>query len=465
MATQNSMTALTRQVPPKPSVSPPSNLARITNYQDLVKIEECVRYYPPNLEPVSNGVEIFSAIGESRDREIDLFVDVPYCGTICGFCPFNVYRYKEEEALRYIDSLEKEIRAIRSLNDLTRTRVRTVWVGGGTPTRLSIASMNRLLELLDTNFDLRTVVEFTMEIKPTQSDLVEEKFDLFRQYGVTRISMGVQSTEQKQLEILGRGHTAKDALEVVDKIMGAGFPLNIDMMYRLPGQKHKEVEQDLENVRSLGIDHMSWFPYVPHQGTRLASRISNQQVAKPADREQYFAMFETVLERLSLAGYDQYTPYHFAKSRRCDYHVDRWKMPQLETLGLGPGAFSFFNGNIYTNEHDPAKYAKMVNENVPPVVLAKKLTQTERTSRLAVLGVKFFGLELSKFETLTGEIFTNYYKKETDLLTRAGLVELKADCLECTIAGRAFNNDVATAFATDVARRTKHPQALDLMRR
>jgi len=171
-----------------------------------------------------------------------------------------------------------------------------------------------------------------------------------------------------------------------------------------------------------------------------------------------------VRERLGESGYEGYTPYHFSLTGRCQYHVDRWKMPQHETLGIGPGAFSFFNGRIYTNEHSPARYAEAVNRGLPPVMMAKKLTDTERITRLAVLGSKFFTLDFDEFRQASGVRLDEYYATELDLLQRAGLVEVRDDRMECTLKGMAFNNDVATVFATDTARRTKHPQAVDLMR-
>lgn len=443
----------------------PAPAAEVEDIQNLLGVEECVRYYPPNLETVEDpGVVFLSEPALRRDRKIDVFVDVPYCGTICGFCPFNVYRYDESEARSYLRALEKEIHEIKARHDFSQVKVRTVWIGGGTPSVMDEDAIDALLRMLHDNFDLTEIEEQTFEIKPTPSDLTGAKFDILRRYNVNRISMGVQSTHQDQLRILGRGHTAAEAHQVIKRIKDEGFALNIDMMYRLPGQTLSEVEDDLDAVRSLGIDHMSWFPYVSHHGTSLANRIDRGRVSRPTGRDGYFSMFKSVLERMGEAGYEQYTPYHFSLNGRCEYHVDRWQMPQLETLGIGPGAFSFFNGCIYANEHNPDKYMKAVADNVPPVMMAKKLSRIEMITRLAVLGSKFFVMDMEKFRGQSGVEMDVFYKKELELLTRAGLIEVRDNRVECTLAGRAFNNDVATIFGTDTARRAKHPQAVDLMR-
>ncbi|MEU3161769.1 hypothetical protein ABZ753_30850 [Streptomyces griseoincarnatus] len=139
-------------------------------------------------------------------------------------------------------------------------------------------------------------------------------------------------------------------------------------------------------------------------------------------------------------------------------------MPQLETLGIGAGAFSFFNGWIYTNEHNPAKYAEAVDGHRPPVMRGKKLTATESITRLAVLGSKFFTLDMDTFHLHSGVHLDEYYERELKLLEAAGLVEVRDNKVECTPASRAYNNGIAMVFGTDTARRTRHPQAIDLMR-
>lgn len=432
--------------------------------EGLFGVEECVRYYPPNMTPPSSPDEVFRMDSAFQpEREIDLFVDVPFCGTICGFCPFNVYRYDEVEADSYMKALEKEIREIKLRHDFSRIKARTVWIGGGTPSVLKADVIERLIETLYENFDLSSLTEFTFEIKPTPSDLTDEKLEILRRHRVSRISMGVQSTDKDQLKILGRRHSAADAYDVIKIVKDAGFVLNIDMMYRLPGQNLSEVERDLDEVRFLGIEHMSWFPYVAHDGTNLATRIDHGRVDRPGGRDDYFSMFKSVLELMADAGYEQYTPYHFALTERCVYHTDRWQMPQLETLGIGPGAFSFFNGNIYANEHNPEKYKHVVDSNLPPVMIAKKLTETEMMTRLVVLGSKFFSLDMKKFRELSGVEMTDFYEKELDLLINTGLIEIRDNRIECTLKGRAFNNDIATVFGTDIARRTRHPQAIYYM--
>lgn len=433
--------------------------------ETVLGVEECVRYYPPDLSEVADPRDVLLERADPGPREIDIFLDVPFCKTICGFCPFNVYVYREEEFRWYLAAVESEVRSIVELHDLDGTRIRTVWVGGGTPSILEAGVLDSLLGVLHRHFDLAEAVEFTVEIKPTPSTLTDDKLQVLRDRGVHRVSMGVQSTSQKYLNILGRGYTPKIAYQVVDLIRGAGFPVNIDMMYRLPGQTVDEVAEDVAAVTARGIEHMSWFPYVAHGGTDLADKIARGETERPADRSGYFEMFATVLDAMSAAGYEQYTPYHFGlrEGNRCQYHVDRWRMPQRETLGLGAGAFSFFNGWIYANEHDPGRYRAATESGRPPIMQGKRLSEIERVTRLAVLGTKFFVLDFDEFEQASGTGMRELYDEQLDMLHELGLIEVPDERMECTLLGKAFNNDVAAILGTDTARRTRHPQGIDLM--
>jgi coproporphyrinogen III oxidase-like Fe-S oxidoreductase len=433
--------------------------------QSLLGVEECIRYYPPNLEPVRDTNAVIQNDGSvEADREIDIFLDIPFCNTICGFCPFNVYPYAGAEIDAYLVAVAMEIETLKDLHDFSRARVRTVWMGGGTPSMLDDRALDSLLRLLHESFDLSQLREFTVEVKPTLENLTASKLAILRTHGVDRISMGVQSTDERFLKILGRGYTADVATQVIRLLKEAGFVLNIDMMYRLPGQAHDQIAIDVDAVRSLGVDHLSWFPYVPHAGTPLAERIDRGRVVAPADRTEYFRMYNTMAERMTEVGYRQYAPYYFTLGNDCEYHVDRWRMPQRETLGIGAGAFSFFNGWIYTNEHNPSKYRQAVSDHRPPVVMARKLSQTKRITRLAVLGIKFLSLDMAEFRRQSGVSMEEFYGQELAFLERSGLIEIRDGQVQCTVLGRAFNNDIATILGTDTARRTKHPQATDLMR-
>lgn len=430
------------------------------NLNNLPGIEECIRYYPPNIEKIKDSKAVFR-----NDREIDIYLHIPFCKTPCGFCPFNQYLYKEEEVKSYLSTVEKEIKILKKANDFSQLKIKAFWIGGGTPSDLNEELLERLLKIITSNFNLNFVEEFTMEAKPILKLFTDKKISLLHKYKVNRISLGVQSVNQKFLTILGRAYRPEDAFEMIKRVKKNKFELNIDMIYRLPGQTLKEVIEDVQKVKSIGVDHISWFPYISHFGTPIENRIQKDAKLKKASREQYFKMFKTILKIMTLAGYEQYTPYYYAKpkTRRCFYHVYRWEMPQLETIGIGAGAFSYFNGWIYTNAHNIKHYKETINAHQAPVVMGKKLTQVEKLTRLAVLGMKFFTINFNEFEKYSGVRFEVFYQKELKIIKNLGLVKVFKDRVECTMLGRAFNNDITMHLSVDSAKEVIQPQAIHII--
>lgn len=430
----------------------------LKNLKNILGIEECIRYYPPNIEKVQNSETIFR-----NNREIDLYLHIPFCKTPCGFCPFNRYLYQENEVKSYLSAIEKEIQILKALNNLTQLKIKTIWIGGGTPSDLNEDALEKILRIIQENFNLDYLKEFTIEVKPILRLFTDLKIRLLKKYKVNRISLGVQSTNQKYLKVLGRGYNPDDAFEMIKRIQQNNFILNIDMIYRLPGQTQTEVAEDVDRVKSLEIDHVSWFPYVSHQGTPLAKKMNRGELPKKADKNQYFEIFNVILESMNHNGYQQYTPYYFSKEKKCQYHIDRWQMPQLETIGIGAGAFSFFNGWIYANAHNINRYQEAINNQKPPIVMGRKLNLIEKITRLAVLGIKFFTINMDEFQKYSGVKMDVFYQRELKILEELGLIEVHKNQVDCTLLGKAFNNDISTYFSTDSAKRISQPQAIHLM--
>lgn len=426
--------------------------------QNLLGVEECIRYYPPNIEKVQNPKVIFR-----NERDIDVYLHVPFCKTPCGFCPFNQYLYKEDEVRLYLSTIKKEIRILKSLFNFDQVKIKTFWIGGGTPSDLTDKDLGRILEIIHENFNLNCIEEFTIEAKPILKLFTDSKIVLLHKYKVNRISLGVQSLNQKYLKVLRRGYEPSDAIEMIRRIKRNGFIMNIDMIYRLPGQTIVEVKEDVDRIKTLEIDHISWFPYISHQGTPLEERMNREKQPEKADRSQYFGMFSLILKNMSREGYEQYTPYYYSKGIKCQYHVGRWQMPQRDTLGIGAGAFSFFNGWIYANAHNIKNYQKLINNKKTPIVMGKKLNQIERITRLAVLGIKFFTIDMDEFEKHSGIRLNVYYQRELKTLEKLGLIKIYKNRIECTILGRVFNNDISMFFSTDSAKWINQPQAINLI--
>jgi oxygen-independent coproporphyrinogen-3 oxidase len=328
---------------------------------------------------------------------------------------------------------------------------------------LEESDLEFLLKSVNETFDLHDIKEFTIELKPLQSHITEAKLKILKKYNVNRISMGVQSTNNDMLKKLHRGHTAEEAYSIISLLIENNFELNVDMIYNLPEQTLEQVIRDMENISSLGIHHISCFPYVLHRGTPFAENIVKNGGKNFSDKERFFEAFCEVMKKMGEAGYVQYTPYYYTKSNKCNYHINRWKFPQIETIGLGAGAFSYFNGRIYTNAHNTEHYQSLIAENKLPLVKGKRLNYFEKVSRLAVLGTKFFSIDLDEFELYTGFDLIELYSKEIEEMLKLDLIEMDGRKLNCTLLGRAFNNDVSNYFVLEHLREVAQPQATNII--
>lgn len=430
------------------------------DYTSLLDIEECVRFYPPDIQPIDEIDCIFQ--NQKESQEIALYFHIPFCKSPCGFCPFNQYYYDDAQYTQYCSSIEKEIDLLKQKIDFSQKQIKSIWIGGGTPSDLTEEQLKHFLGIINDQFDIKDISEFTIEGKPVPGAITESKVKLLKDYGVTRVSMGVQSTIKKYLNVLGRQYSFEDVIKATSIIRSLGLAVNADMIYRIPNESTDDIKIDIEQIVSHDIDHISLFHYIWHPGTPLTRKYENANVMKSYDRDEFFKHFNMTSKILLDHGYNQYTPYYYTKNKMCMYHVNRWKMPQIDVLGIGAGAFSTYNDWIYSNAHNLGLYCSQLEKGVLPISMGKKMTQKDIYSRLAVLGCKFFLLEDNCFKTITGKRIREYFGDRISILESMGLVYMDEVGLHCTQRGKAFNNTVAMILADEEYRSIGQPQPLDI---
>lgn len=239
-------------------------------------------------------------------------------------------------------------------------RPRTIYFGGGTPSMLSPKHTAALLDGLRERLDLGALVEWTLEANPRTFDL--EKARQWREAGVTRVSLGVQSWNPKHLETLGRDHSPEEAEDAFKILREAGMPVvNIDHMFALPGQTPEEWEADLQNTLLLEPDHISTYNLTYEEDTEFMNRFQRGEYHQDADADAVF--FELARDHLREAGFDHYETSNFARSgdgadRRSVHNRAYWA--GADYLGLGPGAVSTIHGKRWTSLADTARYIECV---------------------------------------------------------------------------------------------------------
>ncbi|MBM4273214.1 MAG: radical SAM family heme chaperone HemW [Deltaproteobacteria bacterium] len=353
-----------------------------------------------------------------------LYVHVPFCLSKCPYCDF--YSVTDLSILNaWLEALEKEAGLYRD----TFGEFDTLYLGGGTPSLLEPADLEALLAGLRRHFHFHSHTEVTLEANP--DDLSREKLAAYRELGINRLSVGVQSFNDKDLAFLGRRHTAKQAAQVLDWARAAGFAnLSLDLMYALPGKTEKDWRETLERALACHPEHLSCYQLTVEAGTPLGARKARGEF-QAAEEDLEEALFLLTSQFLEDHGYLHYEISNFARGEEncCRHNPKYWQ--HVPYLGLGPGAHSFSSGNgaqgspfiknrvRWWNHADLERYLKALATGAAPV--AGRETLTPEQLRLETLYLGFRTRRGVALEDVQG--FGNWEAALAEL-AQAGLVEV-----------------------------------------
>ncbi len=296
---------------------------------------------------------------EDRKPECGLYIHIPFCVRKCLYCDFLSSAAGEEERDGYLQALLRELRAWRGI--LQEYRLKTIFVGGGTPTCLSPGQMEKFLQgLVQTLFPMEEGLEFTVEANP--GTVFPEHLALFREAGVNRVSLGLQSAQDGELRALGRIHGYHDFLETYGLLREQGFSnVNVDLMSAIPGQSLESYGDTLRKVASLNPEHISAYSLQVEEGTPFGEMEERGMLKLPseeADRQ----MYRRTRELLGDAGYIRYEISNYAKPGfACRHNLSYWDTG--EYLGVGLGASSCLGGFRFQNTRDMEKYLNYFDRN------------------------------------------------------------------------------------------------------
>ena len=270
-----------------------------------------------------------------------LYIHIPFCAHICKYCDFTKLFYNENFAHKYIDALLAEIDSYKI------NKVKTIYIGGGTPTSLSDEDFEKLLK----HVSPLLVEGGEFNVEANVENLSREKLDLMDTYGVTRLSIGVQSTSNKRLKEIGRSHTYEDAFKVVNEAKKHNFKsINVDLIYGFEGESEQDLLDDLHNIIALDIDHISIYSLIVSKGTVFYNEHYKEQ-----NQEDSRHFYDVILKTLREAGYERYEISNFARNKMYSQHnLTYWK--DQEYYGVGLGASGYLNGIRYENTKNLDRY-------------------------------------------------------------------------------------------------------------
>ena len=385
-----------------------------------------------------------------------LYLHIPFCTVKCGYCDFNAYAGKEHLLPSYAQALVKEAQLWR-----TATAGRsgsTVFFGGGTPSLMPVEEMATMMEGFRATFDILADAEISLEANPGSLD--EAYLRGLLELGFNRLSIGVQSFHDEELEALDRTHSAAEAGEAFQAARSAGFRnVSIDLMFGLPEQQMASWQESVETALALEPDHISLYALTVEEGTPLARDVARGRTPAPSPDAQA-DQYEWTEERLAQAGYEHYEISNWAKpGYRCEHNLTYWRC--REYLGLGAGAHSYLDGVRFAVAALPTKYLELVDESwqdlqsggemkMRQVVSGEPITPELAMADTLILGLRVVeGVELAQFQQQFGMDALKRFEEELREPFEAGLVEEVGGNLRLTRRGRLLGNEVFARLLPD----------------
>ncbi len=344
--------------------------------------------------------------GEGRSKEVPaLYVHIPFCRALCPFCCFNRYLFQEDLARRYFIDLKKELYIRRGF------KFSRVYFGGGTPTVL----MDELLKFIEHLREQSNISEISLETTPRE--LTVENISLLKQAGIKRLSIGVQSFNDKVLKTMGRNNGPAE--EVKNRLLtaeGEFATLNVDFVFNFPGQSIAQFKADVSAFKELGIDQVTFYPLMasPHKKDALERRFNRVDNS----RERQF--YDVILAELCRGGYNASTAWCFSRGERM---IDEYIIESDDYIGIGSGSVSIIGGKFLVNTFSLDRYHEMTSVGRLPIVGWRRLSEKE--NKRYYLLTKLFGLKLDRaaFRQRFGGDIGEKLRMEMAFFKFCGLVE------------------------------------------
>ena len=365
------------------------------------------------------------------------YVHIPFCTQICYYCDFSKVFIKNQPVDAYLEHLIQETRSYEI------GKLRTLYIGGGTPTALSAQQLAYLLTELPKVMDLSEVEEFTIEANP--GDLDPDKIAVLKDSQVNRVSLGVQTFDNKMLKRIGRSHQEQDIYDNIRHLKQAGFDnISIDLIYALPGQTMDQVKENVAKAIDLDIPHMSLYSLILENHTVFMNRMRRGKLPLPKE-ELEAEMFEYIIDELEKAGFEHYEISNFSKPGfESRHNLVYWD--NAEYYGLGAGASGYVDGIRYKN-HGPIRHYLEAVEAGKARITEEHLTLEEKMEEELFLGLrKKSGVSKARFEEKFGVSFDQRYGQVVASLTEQGLLVPDDKQVRMTKRGLFLGDTVAEKF-------------------
>jgi oxygen-independent coproporphyrinogen III oxidase len=416
------------------------------------KDTEFIAWYPLDLT-------VEEAAGVWHPRRAGYYVHIPFCTAICDYCGFAVERAKSANVSGYLDALRLEIRRYADQGRLASHRLLFGHFGGGTPSILEAKDLLDVKSVIESSFEVAPDAEVTVEVNPISFTL--DKATAYREAGVNRVSLGVQSFNEGTLRTIGRPHRAGDVHDAAAVIRSAGFEnYSLDIIYGAPGQTPSDLRDDLLRAVDTGATHLSCFRLEIIPFTALKLREAAGRLPPRLSEAMLNEMDDLVTEVLEEAGFRGYGVFNFCRPGfESRYNEIAFVAPQGEYVGFGNSSYSFLSQHVYCNHADVATYTEAVLAGRDPIARAGRVSGLDAMARYFVLGVKFLRVPRAGFVQQFGMEPEQIFGQVLDRLLQEGMLVREDDDYVLTRRGRQYVANVSKEFYVGASRgRRQHAQ-------
>ena len=376
-------------------------------------------------------------------EELGIYIHIPFCKQKCFYCDFCSFANKNEMQEKYVETVINEIKNITHKEKYTVT---TIYFGGGTPSILNPKYIKNILQEIESSFKILDDAEITIEINP--GTVNEEKLKRYKEYGINRLSIGLQSANDKILKNIGRIHDYKQFEETFFYARKCGFKnINVDLMIGLPTQTIEDVKQTLEKIIQKNPEHISVYSLIIEEGTIIEKLINENKLQLP-DEETERIMYWTVVNELKENGYNQYEISNFSKKTyESKHNTNCWKQKQY--VGLGTSAHSYLNKKRYSNTNNIEEYIKNIQENniSKNITIHEEQTEESTMNEYMLLGLRMIqGININEFKHKFKTDPTIKYKEILEKLQKENLIKKTKTSIKLTKQGIDFGNIVWEEF-------------------
>lgn len=373
-----------------------------------------------------------------------IYIHIPFCATRCHYCNFATGGYESELARRYTAAARAEIERAEVSKKPEMRRADTIYFGGGTPTTLTIEQISDLIETCRQTFDIAPDSEITAEANP--GSVSQNYLEELRDAGVNRLSFGVQSFDDGELQMIGRTHSSEDAREAVRMARAAGFAnVSIDLIAGLPEQKMETWRRNLEEAFALEPDHLSVYLLELYKDAPLLHRINRGEL-RAIDDELTVEMYFALVDEAERQGFEHYEISNWARPGfESRHNLKYWTGAPYWAFGVSAAGYD--GQTRWSNTRNIHEYLAKIESGQSPVAETIELNEDDRQSENLFLRLRLKdGVDLGEHQRRFGVNTLERYRDEIERLREAGLIEFDENRLKISRAGTVLANEVFAAF-------------------